>query len=297
MGLSLPGFMGRSLCMRKWLTALLLLGASAWADTTGYIHLPVSILTPAEITSLSGYYCALTGCTMSGALGFTSGGSIQDDLGGGEIFQGGNAQIDASGNIFGLNFYGTNSISAPNGTFSNVLQVSGPVYFYDLLSVIGTTSTSGLILNGSSSGAVTLQSSLGTYNFNLPTTPGTAGYQLVSGGGGTSPMTWASPSPGGIGPTTSAISASAIDWSQLYLSGGVYTKTLSANTTFTFSNTVAGQQIIVRLTNTASNYTVTWPSMKWPGGVAPTMTVGVHSDIYVITYDGTNYFGTYVQDF
>lgn len=96
--------------------------------------------------------------------------------------------------------------------------------------------------------------------------------------------------------TTQAISASAIDWDDLYLAGGLYTKTLGANTTFTFSNAVAGQCIIIRLTNTASNYTVTWPTMKWAGGSAPTMTVGAKSDIYTIIYDGTDYFGSYVQD-
>lgn len=96
--------------------------------------------------------------------------------------------------------------------------------------------------------------------------------------------------------TTAAISASEIDWSTLYLSGGLYTKTLGANTTFTFANAVAGQTIIVRLTNTASNYTVTWPTVKWSGGTPPTMTVGAKSDIYTFIYDGTDYFGSYVQD-
>ena len=97
-------------------------------------------------------------------------------------------------------------------------------------------------------------------------------------------------------PVTSAISASAIDWATLLKTGGLYTKTLAANTTFTFSNRTAGQTIVVRLTNTASNYTVTWPTVKWSGGAAPTMTVGVKSDIYTFIYDGTNVFGSFVQN-
>ena len=97
-------------------------------------------------------------------------------------------------------------------------------------------------------------------------------------------------------PSASAISASAIDWATLGRTGGIYTKTLAANTTFTFSNVTAGYTILVRLTNTASNYTVTWPTVKWSGGVAPVMTVGAKSDIYTFVSDGTNIFGSFVQD-
>lgn len=49
-------------------------------------------------------------------------------------------------------------------------------------------------LRGSSSGVVTLasQAAAGTYNFNLPTTAGTAGQVLTSQGGGATAMTWSS---------------------------------------------------------------------------------------------------------
>lgn len=100
-----------------------------------------------------------------------------------------------------------------------------------------------------------------------------------------------------IVPSTSAISASDIDWSTLHTTGGLYTKTLSANTTFTFSNKAAGDTIVVRLTNTASNYTVTWPTVKWSGGTTPTMTTGAKSDVYTFIYDGTDVFGSVVQNF
>lgn len=89
-----------------------------------------------------------------------------------------------------------------------------------------------------------------------------------------------------------AVSASAIDWS----TGSVFTKTLAANTTFTFSNSISGQTIVVRLTNTASNWTVTWPTVRWSGGAAPTMTGGAVSDIYTFVYDGSNIYGSAVQN-
>jgi len=96
-------------------------------------------------------------------------------------------------------------------------------------------------------------------------------------------------------PATSTISASAIDWS---VSNSFY-KTLSANTTFTFSNAVDGQVITICLLNTTSNYTVTWPTIKWAGGTAPIMTTGAHYDVYTIYYNATvgAYFGSYVQNF
>ena len=96
-------------------------------------------------------------------------------------------------------------------------------------------------------------------------------------------------------PATSTISASAIDWS---VSNSFY-KTLAANTTFTFSNAQDGQVITICLLNTTSNYTVTWPTIKWAGGTAPTMTVGAKYDVYTIYYNATvgAYFGSYVQNF
>jgi hypothetical protein len=56
-----------------------------------------------------------------------------------------------------------------------------------------TPELAGVSLMGSSSGVVSIlpgAAAAGTYNFNLPTTAGTTGYALVSGGGGSSPMMW-----------------------------------------------------------------------------------------------------------
>lgn len=90
-----------------------------------------------------------------------------------------------------------------------------------------------------------------------------------------------------------AIASTAIDWS----AASTFTKTLSANTTFTFSNATDGQTIVVRITNTASNYTVTWPTVSWSGGTAPVQTVGAKSDVYTFINIGGTYFGSAVQNF
>lgn len=91
---------------------------------------------------------------------------------------------------------------------------------------------------------------------------------------------------------TQAISSTDIDWS----AGNLFTKTLASNTTFTFSNQLSGQTIVVRLTNTASNYTVTWPTVRWAGGTPPTMSPGAVSDVYTFVYDGSNTYGSFVQN-
>ena len=61
-----------------------------------------------------------------------------------------------------------------------------------VLGAVGTTGTIGL--SGTTSGVVTVQpqAAAGTYNFNLPTTAGSSGNLLASGGGGSAAMTWVS---------------------------------------------------------------------------------------------------------
>lgn len=103
-------------------------------------------------------------------------------------------------------------------------------------------------------------------------------------------------------PTTNAVASTSIDWSALRKTGGVYTKTLAANTTFTFANMNAGQNIIVRLTNSASNWTVTWPqasgnTVLWSGSTVPTQTTGAKVDVWTFIYDGVNIYGSVLQDF
>lgn len=92
-----------------------------------------------------------------------------------------------------------------------------------------------------------------------------------------------------------SISASDIDWIN---PNQTFYKTLAANTTFTFSNTVEGKTIIVALTNTASNFTVAWPAgVKWTNATTPTMTVGVKTDVYTFVIINSIIYGSYVQNF
>lgn len=97
---------------------------------------------------------------------------------------------------------------------------------------------------------------------------------------------------GSCAATSATISGTDIDWT---VADSRY-KTLSANTVFTFSNTVEGKTINVYITNTAGNFTVTFPAVRWPGGVAPIQTLGAKTDIYSFSLINGILWGSYVQN-
>jgi hypothetical protein len=98
-------------------------------------------------------------------------------------------------------------------------------------------------------------------------------------------------------PTTgTTTSATTINWND----GNVQEKVLGASTTFTFSNPNAGGTyiLIIKQSSGGSN-TITWPgTVTWAGGTPPTMTATANKfDVFTFVYDGSKYFGSYVQNF
>lgn len=76
--------------------------------------------------------------------------------------------------------------------------------------------------------------------------------------------------------------------------------TLTENCTFTFTAPGGPCNLILKLIQDATgSRTVTWPAtVKWSGGVAPTLTTTASRiDIISFYYDGTNYYGTYALNF
>ena len=69
--------------------------------------------------------------------------------------------------------------------------------------------------------------------------------------------------------------------------GNFFTKTINANSTFTFSNAPATRAFAFTLELTHTSGTVTWPaSVKWPGDTAPTLTTGKTHLFTFVTDDG-----------
>jgi hypothetical protein len=69
--------------------------------------------------------------------------------------------------------------------------------------------------------------------------------------------------------------------------GNFFSKTISANSTFTFSNPPASRAYAFTLELTHTSGTVTWPAAaQWPGGTAPSLTNAKTSLFVFVTDDG-----------
>jgi hypothetical protein len=80
-------------------------------------------------------------------------------------------------------------------------------------------------------------------------------------------------------------------------SASVQTATLSASCTFTMPTATAGASLTLFLTQ-GSTYTATFTGVKWSGGTAPTITATANKiDVLVFVSDGTNWYGTALQNF
>jgi len=82
--------------------------------------------------------------------------------------------------------------------------------------------------------------------------------------------------------------------------GNYFTKTIAANSTFTFSNAPAsGRAYAFTLEVTHTSGTITWPtSVKWPYDVTPTLTTGkTHLFMFVTRDGGTRWRGSALVDY
>lgn len=99
----------------------------------------------------------------------------------------------------------------------------------------------------------------------------------------------------GLEPVT-AVSALDVDCSK----GTYFTKTIAANSTFTFSNVPAsGNAYSFTLDVTHTSGTITWPaSVKWPSDTAPTLTTGkTHLFMFTTRDGGTRWRGSALVDY
>jgi hypothetical protein len=78
--------------------------------------------------------------------------------------------------------------------------------------------------------------------------------------------------------------------------GTVQIITLTGTATITMPAAVAGKSFVLFLKQDGTgSRTVTWSTVKWPGGTAPTITsTASKQDIFSFFSDGTNWYGTTV---
>jgi hypothetical protein len=155
----------------------------------------------------------------------------------------------------------------------------------------GTSGTSGITGTSGTSGAGTSGSS-GTSGTGAAGTSGTSFSSPYTGNIQINGQSWVAADVNG-----NTAASTTVNWND----SNIQTFTLNtATTTFTFSNPNAGATyILVIRQNAAGSQTVVWPgTVAWGGGVTPTMTaIANRYDVFTFIYDGSKYFGTYVQNF
>jgi hypothetical protein len=84
--------------------------------------------------------------------------------------------------------------------------------------------------------------------------------------------------------------AATVNWTN----GSIQKVTLTGNAALTFvAPSGASRCSLLLLQDTVGTRTVTWPTVKWAGAVAPTLTTTTsRTDIVTFLYDGTSYYGS-----
>ncbi len=151
-------------------------------------------------------------------------------------------------------------LATVNGGILNAGATGIPALTVTPILGVAGTSTGTIGLSGVTSGVVTIQpqSVAGTFNFNLPTSAGSSGQALLSGGGVAAPMTWTTstfPSTSAAGTILASLTANTITASAtpvLGIAGSVLgTLTLSGNTSGT---------VLITPQATAGTVTLTLPN-------------------------------------
>ena len=134
------------------------------------------------------------------------------------------------------------------------------------------TVVGGAIITGDTSGQLTLQ------------TAGTNALSLVSG---------AVVNPTITNYTETRYTANSSTAITLNLANGTMQDiTLTGSPTITMPTPAAGKSFLLMLRTGTGSFTVTWSTVKWAGGTAPTITsTASRMDIFSFFSDGTNWYG------
>ena len=261
-----------------------------------------------SVTSVAGTG-TVNGITLTGTV--TTSGSLTL---GGTLGSIANSQLTNSSITFGVTAQALGStVSAINGvtigassastgaftTLSASSTVSGTGFSTYLASppaIGGTAAAAGTFTALTATGTTTLATSL---SGALSASSGVVSAGTLSIANGGTGQTTAAAAQRALTPATSTVTESSGAASVNWANSNSFYLALNANCTISFTGQQDGQVITIAILNTTSNYTVTWPTIKWAGATAPTMTTGAHYDVYTIYYNATvgAYFGSYVQNF
>jgi hypothetical protein len=175
----------------------------------------------------------------------------------------------------------------------------------------GTTTTTALSSTGNTDGTLQFQvngttasvtlNTLGAVGVGSSPSFGTSGQVLISGGSTVAPAWGAVAVPSGATLTNPTITnytettytANSSTAITLALTNGtMQIITLTGICTVTMPTVEAGKSFLLLLKTGAGGYTVTWTTVKWSGGTAPTLTsTASRMDIFSFFSDGTNWYG------
>ena len=203
-------------------------------------------------------------------------------------FSGGTATLNCastSGGSTTVNAYRVHlARSAANTVTTNTTQtISGTKTFTSAIladTIRSPGSNADILLDPQGTGAVNINSA-----YTLPTADGSADQVLRTDGSGT--VTFGEPNKEIVNALTPAASV-ALDPT----AGGIQTITLGQDTTFTLSNWSSGHRMTLMIDD-GSNRTVTWPTMQWAGGVAPTLATSGYNTVE-LWYVGSTLYGAFV---
>lgn len=166
-------------------------------------------------------------------------------------------------------------------------------------SVVSANGFAGTVANASTTPAITLSTSItGVIKGDgTALSAATAGTDYVTPTGTETLTNKTLTNPTVTNYTETPFSANSSTAITLALTNGtVQIITLTGNATITMPTAVSGKSFIMFLKQDATgSRTVTWSTVKWAGGTAPTITATAsRQDIYSFFSDGTNWYGVTV---
>jgi hypothetical protein len=171
--------------------------------------------------------------------------------------------------------------------FDQYLEVSNSTVFVTKADAVASNNALKVLIDDRLQVANALSLTSFNLNSNAPSGNGSLSYSSSNGLFTFTPANLTENSPSVV----YALSGTDIDPTN----GGIQTKTLAADTTFTESLT-NGDSVVLML-NAGASYTVTWPTITWVtsnGNAAPTLTA---NDTIVFWKVGSTLYGAYVGSY